>query len=129
MANPEDSISTAAIGVSTGKPATRTGGKRVRSFTADLSAVGEPALWGFGGALAIGIILIAGFLAIIAWNGFTTFWPKPIEQVELVDGTVTAGEPTRYNTYTVGGSVLARLSDAQRAEIEDNFGFANRTLY
>ncbi|MFN3663968.1 phosphate ABC transporter permease PstA, partial [Yoonia sp.] len=40
-----------------------------------------------------------------------------------------AGEPTRYNTYTVGGSVLARLSDAQRAEIEDNFGFANRTLY
>ena len=129
MANPENSISTAAIGVSTGKPATRTGGKRVRSFTADLSAVGEPALWGFGGALAIGIILIAGFLAIIAWNGFTTFWPKPIEQVELVDGTVIAGEPTRYNTYTVGGSVLARLSDAQRAEIEDNFGFANRTLY
>jgi len=129
MANPEDSISTAAIGVSTGKPATRTGGKRVRSFTADLSAVGEPALWGFGGALAIGIILIAGFLAIIAWNGFTTFWPKPIEQVELVDGTIIAGEPTRYNTYTVGASVLARLSDAQRQEIEDNFGFANRTLY
>lgn len=129
MANPEDNISTAAIGGSTVKPAIRTGGKRVRSFTADLSAVGEPALWGFGGALAIGIILIAGFLAIIAWNGFTTFWPKSIEQVELVDGRVIAGEPTRYNTYTVGENVLAQLSDAQRQQIEDDFGFANRTLY
>jgi phosphate transport system permease protein len=34
-------------------------GKRVRILSADLSAVGEPALWAFGGALALGIILIA----------------------------------------------------------------------
>ncbi|MBQ1202714.1 MAG: phosphate ABC transporter permease PstA [Loktanella sp.] len=129
MANPEDSISTAAIGVSTGKPASRSRPKKVRTYTADVSAIGEPALWGFGGALAIGIILIAGFLAMIAWNGFTTFWPKPIEQVTLNDGTVLAGEPTRYNTFTVGDSVLSTLSPEQRESIEDNFGFANRTLY
>lgn len=129
MANIEDETSTAAIGVSTGKPTTAERGRKVRSFTADLSAVGEPALWGFVGALAIGIILIAGFLAIIAWNGFTTFWPKPIERVTLVDGTVIAGEPTRFNTYTVGDNTLASLSDAQRTQIEDNFGLANRTLY
>lgn len=129
MANYEESTSTAAIGVSTGKPAAASKGRSVRSFTADLSAVGEPALWGFGGALAIGIILIAGFLFIIAWNGFTTFWPKPIAQVELVDGRTIAGEPTRYNTYTVGESVLAGLSDNQREQIEENFGQANRTLF
>ncbi|MGY6569495.1 MAG: phosphate ABC transporter permease PstA [Salinarimonas sp.] len=104
-------------------------GRRVRTYTADISAVGEPALWAFGGALALGIILIAGFLAMIAWNGFTTFWPKPIAQVELRDGTVIAGEPTRGGTYRPGENVLAQLSDEQRAEIEANLGFAERTLY
>jgi len=105
------------------------GGRRVRRFSSDLSAIGEPALWGFGGALALGIILIAGFLAIIAWNGFTTFWPKPIEQVELRDGSVIAGIPTRGGPYRVGDDVLLRLDDVQRAEIEERGGIVGRTLY
>lgn len=129
MANLEDRVSTAVTGVSTGQPPAARKGRRVRSVTADLSATGEPALWAFGGALAVGIILIAGFLAIIAFNGFVTFWPKPIERVTLVDGRVIAGEPTRHNTFTVGDRVLNTLSDAQRQRIEDDFGFANRTLY
>lgn len=107
----------------------RGGGRAVRRFTADLSATGEPALWAFGGALALGVILIAGFLAMIAWNGFTTFWPKPIAYVELRDGTALAGEPTRGGPYRVGDNILATLNDTQRAEIEDNLGFADRTLY
>lgn len=103
--------------------------RRVRRFSADLSAVGEPALWAFGGALALGIILIAGFLAVIAWNGFTTFWPKPIERVELRDGSVLAGVATRGGPYRVGEDVLAGLTDAQRAEIAAAGGIAGRTLY
>ncbi|WP_209426907.1 phosphate ABC transporter permease PstA [Pararhodobacter sp. SW119] len=105
------------------------GGRRVRRFSADISAVGEPGLWALGGALALGIILIAGFLAFIAWNGIATFWPKPIEQVELRDGDVLAGVVRRGGTYRVGADVLPRLSDEQRAEIEGDLGFANRTLY
>jgi phosphate transport system permease protein len=104
-------------------------GRRVRRFSSDLSAVGEPALWAFGGALALGIILIAGFLALIAWNGITTFWPKPIEQVELRDGSVVAGVATRGGPFRVGEDVLARLDDRQRAEIAAGGGVANRTLY
>ena len=104
-------------------------GRRVRVLSADLSAVGEPALWGFGGALALGIILIAGFLAMVAYNGFTTFWPKPIAVVELRNGEMLAGEPTRGNTYRVGENVLERLTDAQRAEIEAAGGFSDRILY
>jgi phosphate transport system permease protein len=106
-----------------------TPGRRVRRFSSDLSAVGEPALWGFGGALALGIILIAGFLAMIAWNGFTTFWPKPIERVELRDGSVLAGVATRGGPYRVGDDVLARLTPEQQAEVEANGGIASRTLY
>jgi phosphate transport system permease protein len=104
-------------------------GRRVRKLTADLSAVGEPALWGFGGALALGIILIAGFLALVAWNGLTTFWPKPIVQVELRDGTVIAGEPARYGRFRPGADVLERLSPEQREEIAARGGYSDRTLY
>ena len=114
------------VPVARAKPAE---GRRVRRFSSDLSAVGEPALWGFGGALALGIILIAGFLAMIAWNGLTTFWPKPLERVELRDGSVIAGEATRGGPYRVGDDVLARLTPEQQAEIAANGGIANRTLY
>jgi len=110
-------------------PAAAKQGRRVRRFSADLSAVGEPALWAFGGALALGIILIAGFLFMVAWNGIATFWPKPIAQVELRDGTLLAGEPTRANRYRPGENVLAGLDEEARAFIEANGGFSDRVLY
>lgn len=103
--------------------------KAVRRYTADLSAVGEPALWAFGGALAIGIILIAGFLFMIFWNGITTFWPKPIEMVTLRDGAVIAGEPFRGSRYRPGENVLAQLTPEQQTFVEENDGFSDRVLY
>ena len=110
-------------------PAAAQQGRRVRRFSADLSAVGEPALWAFGGALALGIILIAGFLFMVAWNGIATFWPKPIAQVELRDGTLLAGEPTRGNRYRPGENVLATLDEGARAFVEENGGYSDRVLY
>ena len=101
----------------------------VRKYSADLSAVGEPWLWAFGGALAVGIILIAGFLAMIFWNGTSTFWAKPIQVVTLKDGTVVAGEPTRSGTYRVGDSVRAQLTSEAIAMVDANEGFAQRVLY
>jgi phosphate transport system permease protein len=103
--------------------------RRVRRIVGDLSAVGEPALWGLGGALALGIILISAFLGMIVWNGMTTFWPKPIMQVQLVDGSVIAGEPFREGRYRPGENILANLSDDQRAFVEANGGFSDRVLY
>jgi phosphate transport system permease protein len=101
----------------------------VRRFTADLSATAEPALWGLGGALAIGVILIIGFLFLVAWNGATTFWPKPIEKVTLLNGQVLAGEPTRPGEYRVGQDILQGLNQEQQAKIQGNLGFASRVLY
>ncbi|TVQ53880.1 MAG: phosphate ABC transporter permease PstA [Rhodobacteraceae bacterium] len=98
-------------------------------LSADLSAVGEPSLWAFGGALALGVILIAAFLAMVTWNGLVTFWPKPIAMVELRDGTLLAGEPTRSSVYRPGENVLARLDEEQIAMIEANGGFSERVLY
>lgn len=103
--------------------------KSVRRYTADLSAVGEPALWGFGGALALGVILICGFLFMIFWNGITTFWPKPIEVVTLNSGKLVAGEPSRENIFRPEGAFLAGLSEDIRKQIEADDGYAERTLY
>lgn len=97
-----------------------------RRYSADLSALGEPALWGFGGALALGIIMIALFLMVVLYNGATTFWPKPIDRVELTNGDVIAGVERRGTIFRPD---LPRLTEEQRAEAEANDGFAYRTLY
>ncbi|WP_084657678.1 phosphate ABC transporter permease PstA [Natronohydrobacter thiooxidans] len=97
-----------------------------RRYSADLSALGEPALWGFGGALALGIIMIALFLMVVLYNGATTFWPKPIERVELTDGTVLAGVERRGTIFRPD---LARLEPEVRETVQENDGFAYRTLY
>ena len=101
-------------------------GRGRRRFSADLSALGEPALWGFGGALALGIIMIAVFLMVVLYNGATTFWPKPIDRVELTDGTVIAGVERRSTIFRPD---LAPLDDDVRAAVEADDGFAYRTLY
>jgi phosphate transport system permease protein len=103
--------------------------RSIRKYASDASAVGEPWLWALGGALAIGIILIAGFLTMIFWNGFSTFWPKPIHVVTLADGTQIAGEPSRENTYRVGESFLKQLPPETAAKIEEEGGYAHRILY
>jgi len=95
----------------------------------DLTAQGEPYLWGLGGALAMGILMIAGFLLLVVWNGVTAFYPKPIEVVTLKNGDVIAGEPSRFEAYRPQPDDLATLSPAERARIEDNDGYASRTLY
>ena len=120
------STAESAAGAATGTTQPRYG---VRKYSADLSAVGEPWLWGLGGALAIGIILVAGFLTMIFWNGVSTFWPKLIEVVTLTDGTVVAGEPTRSGVYRVGVNLRETLSPEALDMIDANDGFAHRVLY
>lgn len=100
-----------------------------RRYATELRATGEPFLWGLGGALALGILLVVGFLALIFWNGTTTFWPKPIQVVTLNDGAVVAGEPTRESVFKPGEALLERLPEAERERITVNSGLAHRVLY
>ena len=90
---------------------------------------GEPALWSLGGALAIGIIMILGFLALVFSNGVETFIPKPITVVTGIDGTVTAGEPFRSELFKPTPEDFAKASPDWQARIKDANGYANRTLY
>ena len=105
------------------------GGRRRRGYASNLPAFGEPMLWAHGGALALGILLIVALLAMVLWNGFTAFFPRPIALVTLADGTRLAGEPTRTETFRPEPAVLAALPAATRTAIAAAGGRATRTLY
>ncbi len=100
-----------------------------RSHGSDLAARGEPFLWGMGGALAFGMTMIVGFVAMVLYFGLTTFWPKPIEVVTLMDGKVIAGEPLRQERYRPTADQLAAENETVRQAIAADLGFATRTLY
>lgn len=100
-----------------------------RSAIWDFKARGEPFLWGFGGALAVGILMILAFLVLILYNGILTFYPQPIDMVTLRDGSVIAGELTRSEIYKPGPELLAQLAEPVRKEIESKGGLVHRFLY
>lgn len=93
------------------------------------AARGEPKLWGLGGTLAFGVLMITGFLILVLWNGVATFWPKPIAVVTLVDGKVVAGEQTREELFRPTADQLAKLTPQVRAAIARDDGYAVRRLY
>lgn len=105
-------------------------GARVgKSAVWDFKARGEPFLWGLGGCLVVGILMIVGFVVLILYNGLLTFFPVPIDRVALRSGAVIAGELSRSEKYKPGPEVLAQLPKDIRKEIADNSGFAERKLY
>src|SRR5436309_13494266 len=108
---------------------TAAGQETQRLVGADIAARGEPALWMLGGTLALGILMILGFLLLIVWNGALAFWPQPIEMVQLTDGKVIAGEPRRTESFRPSDSAVRTLSAAQQAAILAAGGLAQRTLY
>ncbi len=95
----------------------------------DMRSRGEPVLWSLGGALAIGIVMILGFLALVFSNGVMTFVPKPLVVVTEGDGELTAGEPFRSELFKPVAEDLAKLSPEWQQRIKDADGYANRTLY
>jgi phosphate transport system permease protein len=110
-------------------PLAETAVKTAKRQSTDLSARGEPFVWMMGGALAIGLLMITGFLALIMYFGITTFWPKQINVVEIADGRVIAGEAFRTEIFRPTPDQLAAESEEVRARIAEENGFANRTLY
>jgi phosphate transport system permease protein len=100
-----------------------------RSRRTSVAARGEPYLWTLGGALAFGVLMIAGFLALVVWNGIATFYPKPLELVTTAGGETVAGEAFRSENYRPGAEQLARLSPEARRAVDASGGLASRTLY
>ena len=109
------------------KYSTRPDGNRKR--TCDFKARGEPALWILGGTLFIGLLMIFGFLALIAYHGLSTFYPKRIEVLRLTDGSKIAGEFVRSEKYKPEPDQISSLPESARKELSDNKGYLRRLLY
>ncbi len=58
----------------------------------DPSRRGESAIWLAGSGLGICLLLIGGMIALILTRGLGFFWPLPIHEITLSDGTVLLGE-------------------------------------
>jgi phosphate transport system permease protein len=53
---------------------------------------GDPFIWLTGGALACSLIMVAGLLLLILWNGLGFFWPTEVTRLLLVDRSVVLGQ-------------------------------------
>lgn len=95
----------------------------------DLSARGEPFLWTMGGTLALGIIMIVGFLILVVWNGITTFYPKPLQRVTLNNGKTIAGEIHRKEKVKLEKHLLDKLDEKSKEMVRKNNGYTERILY
>ena len=63
-------------------------------------ALGRVLTWLTGGTLALNLLLILGLLALLAWNGAGTFWPRPLMLATLVDGSKVLGEVRVHENET-----------------------------
>ena len=67
-----------------------------------LWAHGEPFVWLAGGAMAVCLLMIAGLLAFVFAQGFSTFWPQRLVQLETADGRRLLGEVAASETFRPG---------------------------
>ncbi len=92
----------------------------------DLGARGEPFQWCLGGAMALGLAMIAGFLVLIFCNGLGALYPKEVQLLVLGDGTRLAGEIFRKEIFRPEPHQLAEMDEAVRAAIVRQGGVAEK---
>jgi phosphate transport system permease protein len=85
---------------------------------------GDPFIWLTGGALALSLIMVAGLVMLVLWNGLGFFWPSPIVRLSLTDGTELMGQVTHREKIPQPG---APPGTPDRYRIQVKVG--NRDLY
>lgn len=64
------------------------------------SALGEPMVWLTGGALTTCLVMIILLFSMVIINGTRTFWPRPIDRLELASGETLLGIETQHESAT-----------------------------
>jgi phosphate transport system permease protein len=104
---------------------------RAKSRTS-LLAHGEPLVWLTGGALMVGLVMIGGLLVLILCQGVGTFWPQPLVEVQLLDGSRYLGEVIREEEYRPGNDAFSEVPAGKRAAahaaVQANGGVSRRRL-
>jgi phosphate transport system permease protein len=77
---------------------------------------GEPAIWLAGTGLGISLLMIAAMLGLILVNGLGVFWPRPLTELTLVDGTLLLGEIVHREP--VPGPVIVGVPRPHRIQLK-----------
>ncbi|MCA9249036.1 MAG: phosphate ABC transporter permease PstA [Planctomycetales bacterium] len=106
--------------------------RKKRGSGNSLAAHGEPMVWLTGGALTLALVMIIALLGFVIWQGTVTFWPVPLVHVELADGTLLMGEPTRDETFKLEEAAIDRLApglqESARKAMAESAGVIHRRL-
>ena len=97
--------------------------KRIRSKPlrparrkSSLLAHGEPMMWLTGGSLIVCMLMIAGLLALVAYQGLFTFWPKSLVRFETANNRVYMGEVTSSERFEPAEGDWLRMPEDAREE-------------
>jgi phosphate transport system permease protein len=75
---------------------------------------GEPLVWVSGAALAVVLLAALGMLAVVLANGLGVFWPAPLAEVTLADGTRLVGRSIQSETNPDNGRRQIQFKTANR---------------
>jgi len=65
---------------------------------------GDPFIWLTGGALSCALIMVAGLIVLILFNGMGFFWPNNVVRLTLADGKVVLGQVTEREAIPQPGA-------------------------
>ncbi|HKQ63005.1 MAG TPA: phosphate ABC transporter permease PstA [Candidatus Polarisedimenticolaceae bacterium] len=91
-------------------------------------ASGEPYVWLAGSGLAVALLMVVGLLSLVLFQGARTFWPRPLWELTLSDGSRWLGEVTRSERYRPSEAELQAFPAAARARIVADGGWSRRRL-
>ncbi|MGE0486754.1 MAG: phosphate ABC transporter permease PstA [Gammaproteobacteria bacterium] len=63
-------------------------------------ASGQPWIWLTAGTVSVSLIMVVGLLALITLRGMGHFWPAPVAELTLRDGSRMLGEYADHETVT-----------------------------
>jgi len=79
--------------------------------------VGEPMVWLTGAALSLTLLSAIVLVVVIMINGLGVFWPSPVQQLELTDGSRIFGQQVKTE------------ETADKSGLRRQYKIANRDLY
>ncbi len=96
------------------------GNGRTSPRATSLLARGEPMVWLAGFGLVTGLVMVTVLVVLVFWQGLTTFWPRPVEEITTRGGRVLMGEVTRQEDYQPEPGLAGGLEgDAARAVLDE----------
>ena len=72
---------------------------------------GDPAVLLSATGLAITLLLLTGMIVLVAWQGLGTFWPEPLEHIELKSGRNALVEVERTEPGPNGDRIQVKLAN------------------